>query len=118
MKWMTLTVGTLAAGISLAAGVEVKDCPKCERYARYADDGRSATVNKARFEGTAAEKDAAVAAAVRRAEAMLASTALPDESKRPLIFFSARNAFMMRSPPRVSSTWLIVSLQYCWAWAD
>ena len=99
MKWMTLTVGTLAAGISLAAGVEVKDCPKCERFARYADDGRSATVNKARFEGTAAEKDAAVAAAVRRAEAMLASTVLPDETKRPLMGWSSWNCFALEINP-------------------
>lgn len=81
------------AGVS---GVTVTDCPKCERYARYADDGRSATVNKARFKGaTAAETDAAVAAAVRRAEAMLASTVLPDESKRPLMGWSSWNCFAL-----------------------
>src|SRR5574344_2287488 len=39
-------------------------------------------------------------------------------SNLEVIFFSARNALMMRSPPRVSSTWLIVSLQYFWASAD
>ena len=96
MKLMALTVGTLAAGISLAAGVEVKDCPKCERIARYADDGRSATVNKARLaQASAAETDAAVAAAVKRAEAMLASTVLPDAAKRPLMGWSSWNCFAL-----------------------
>ena len=33
------------------------------------------------------------------------------ESKRADIFFSALNALTMRRPPRVSSTWDIVSLQ-------
>ena len=39
-------------------------------------------------------------------------------SKRELIFFSARKALIILSPPRVSSTWLMVSLQYCWASSD
>ena len=96
MKWMTLTVGAFAAGISLAAGVEVKDCPKCDRYARYADDGKSATVNKARLAGTTqAETDAAVAAAVKRAEAVLASTKLPAPADRPLMGWSSWNCFAL-----------------------
>lgn len=93
MKGSVLTLVALGAGLAGAAGVEVKECPKCERYARYADDGKSASVNRARFEGTAAEKDAAVAAAVRRAEAMLASTVLPDPAKRPLMGWSSWNCF-------------------------
>ena len=38
--------------------------------------------------------------------------------KRLSIRRSARKAFTMRSPPRVSSTWLIVSLQYFCASAE
>lgn len=42
-----------------AANVSVVDCPKCECLARYADDGKSATVNRARFAGeTAGSPDA------------------------------------------------------------
>lgn len=95
MKGYVLTLVALGAGLAGAAGVEVKECPKCERYARYADDGKSASVNRARFEGTAAEKDAAVAAAVKRAEAMLASTVLPDAAKRPLMGWSSWNCFAL-----------------------
>ncbi len=97
MKWTMLAAAAFGAGFAGAApatGVEIVDCPKCERTARYADDGRSATVNKARLVGaTQAETDAAVAAAVKRAEAMLASTKLPDESKRPLMGWSSWNCF-------------------------
>ena len=39
-------------------------------------------------------------------------------SKRRFIFSSAQKAFMMRSPPSVSSTWLIVSLHSDCAFID
>ncbi len=90
-----------AKGLSVvetAAGgqVTVVDCPKCERFARYADDGKSATVNRARLQaGTPAETEAAITAAVRRAEAVLAANVLPDESVRPLMGWSSWNCFAL-----------------------
>ena len=39
-------------------------------------------------------------------------------AKRSLIFFSAVKAFTTRRPPRVSSTWLMVSLQRACTWAE
>ena len=79
--------------ILLAAAVTVVDCPKCERTIKLSDDGKSATVNRARFAGATAEAD--IAAAKRRAEAMLASTALPDPAKRPLMGWSSWNCFAL-----------------------
>ena len=76
-----------------AANVSVVDCPKCECLARYADDGKSATVNRARFSGEGAE--AAITAAVRRAEAVLAANIVPDEAVRPLMGWSSWNCFAL-----------------------
>ena len=94
MKTVAVALAALGAVQVLKAGVEVVDCPKCERFVRFADDGRSATVNRARFAGkTQAETDVALTAAVRRAEAVLASTVKPDEMKRPLMGWSSWNCF-------------------------
>ena len=95
-------VRTLLAGMAFAAllftasgaVVTVVDCPKCECFARYAADGKSATVNRARLVGsTAEETEAAITAAVRRAEAVLAANVLPDEAVRPLMGWSSWNCF-------------------------
>ncbi|MGN0832402.1 MAG: alpha-galactosidase [Kiritimatiellia bacterium] len=98
----TLTKLASLAGVlvwaqaAAAARVEVLDCPKCPRSARYADDGTSATVNRARLVGaTQAETEAAITAAVKRAEAVLAANVVPDEKVRPLMGWSSWNCFAL-----------------------
>ena len=77
-----------AASAAAFGAVTVTDCPKCDKYARFSDDGKSATVNRSKF-----KTEAEIAAAVKRAESVLAANVVPDEAVRPLMGWSSWNCF-------------------------
>ena len=89
-----LSKGAAAAAIAVMvfngfAGVEFRECPKCDKQIRISPDAKTAYVNLSRLDGASKKARAA------RAEKLLAlAKPLPDTGvKRPLLGWSSWNTF-------------------------